>query len=148
RFEAYSAFTHVTACLLAGSLNDPLHRRLRQFRYLHYRSDCYWLEQQLPGGTDPTEERRLCTAHRHERLRGRAVAGARTCGCVELGRSAPSEESAPDQPSILALVVTSEALQLGVIREIRWLISRTISHRETMRSVAGLPGGILIEAKG
>jgi hypothetical protein len=53
RFEAYSAFTHVTACLLAESLNDPFHRRLRQFRYLHYRSDCYWLEQQLPGGTDP-----------------------------------------------------------------------------------------------
>jgi hypothetical protein len=50
RFEAFSAFTYVTACLLAGSLNDPLHRRLRQFRYLHYRSDCYRLEQQLPGG--------------------------------------------------------------------------------------------------
>ena len=30
--------------------NDPFHRRLRQYRYLHYRSDCYWLEQQLPGG--------------------------------------------------------------------------------------------------
>ena len=43
------AFTDVTACLLAEPLNGPLHRRLRQFRYLHYRSDCYRLEQQLPG---------------------------------------------------------------------------------------------------
>jgi len=31
-------------------LGDPLHQRLRQFRYLHYRSDCYRLEQPLPGG--------------------------------------------------------------------------------------------------
>ena len=31
-------------------LCGPLHRRLRQFRYLHYRSDCYRLERQLPGG--------------------------------------------------------------------------------------------------
>src|SRR5208337_4660477 len=30
--------------------SDPLHRRLRQFCYLHRRSDCYRLEQQLPGG--------------------------------------------------------------------------------------------------
>jgi hypothetical protein len=49
-FEACSAFTRVLACLLAGSPRDPVHQRLRQFRYLHYRSDCYWLEQQLPGG--------------------------------------------------------------------------------------------------
>ena len=33
-----------------GRCYDPFHRRLRQFRYLHRRSDCYWLEQQLPGG--------------------------------------------------------------------------------------------------
>jgi hypothetical protein len=32
------------------ALSDPFHRRLRQYRYLHRRSDCYWLEQQLPGG--------------------------------------------------------------------------------------------------
>ena len=50
RFEACSAFTHVTACLLTESPSDPLHRRLRQCRCLHYRSDCYRLEQQLPGG--------------------------------------------------------------------------------------------------
>ena len=31
-------------------LNDPFHRRLRQRRCLRYRSDCYWLKQQLPGG--------------------------------------------------------------------------------------------------
>jgi len=51
RFEACSVFTRVTACLLAESPSDPLHRRLRQLRYLRHRSDCYWLEQQLPGGS-------------------------------------------------------------------------------------------------
>src|SRR3954447_6489133 len=52
RFEACSAFTHVTACLLAGPLNDPFHRRLRRLRYLHRRSDCYRLERpELPGGS-------------------------------------------------------------------------------------------------
>src|SRR5262245_28530776 len=50
RFEACLAFTLVRACRLAGSPSDPLHRRLRQLRYLRYRSDCYWLEHQLPGG--------------------------------------------------------------------------------------------------
>jgi hypothetical protein len=30
--------------------SDPFHRRLRQYRYLHCRSDCYRLERQLPGG--------------------------------------------------------------------------------------------------
>jgi hypothetical protein len=43
------AFTGVTACLLAEPLNGPLHRRLRQFRYLHCRSDCYRLERPLAG---------------------------------------------------------------------------------------------------
>jgi len=28
---------------------DPLHRRLRQYRYLHCRSDCYRLERPLAG---------------------------------------------------------------------------------------------------
>ena len=41
----------VTACLLAGPPCGPLHRRLRRFRYLHHRSDCYRLERQLPGGS-------------------------------------------------------------------------------------------------
>jgi len=50
-FEACSAFTRVTACRFAGSPSDPFHRRLRLLRYLHNRSDCYWLERELPGGT-------------------------------------------------------------------------------------------------
>jgi hypothetical protein len=49
-FEACSAFTRVTACLFAGPLFGPFHRRLRRFRYLHRRSDCYRLERKLPGG--------------------------------------------------------------------------------------------------
>ena len=62
-FEACSAFTHVTACLLAGPPCGPFHRRLRRFCYLHRRSDCYRLERKLPGGIAPTEDRRLFTAH-------------------------------------------------------------------------------------
>jgi len=48
-FEACSAFTQVTACLLAESLNDPFHRRLRRLRYLHRRSDCFRLERPVTG---------------------------------------------------------------------------------------------------
>jgi DNA invertase Pin-like site-specific DNA recombinase len=33
-----------------GCQSNPFRRRLRQYRYLHYRSDCYRLEQQLAGG--------------------------------------------------------------------------------------------------
>ncbi len=29
--------------------NGPFHRRLQRWRYRLHRSDCYWLEQQLPG---------------------------------------------------------------------------------------------------
>ena len=39
----------VTACILAGSPCDPLHRRLRRFRYLRHRSGCYRLKQPLSG---------------------------------------------------------------------------------------------------
>ena len=62
-FEACSAFTHVTACTLAKSLNDPLHQRLQPFCYLHDCSDCFRLEQHRRVGFAPTEKRRLCTAH-------------------------------------------------------------------------------------
>ncbi len=41
----------VTACILAESPCDPLHRRLRRFRYLRPRSGCYRLKQPLSGGT-------------------------------------------------------------------------------------------------
>jgi len=41
-FGACSAFTHVAACTLAGSLNDPLHRMLRQVCYLRRRFDCLY----------------------------------------------------------------------------------------------------------
>ena len=49
-FEACTAFTVVTACGLAESLNDPFHRKLRLVRHLTSRSGCYGLERQLPGG--------------------------------------------------------------------------------------------------
>jgi hypothetical protein len=49
-FEACSAFTHVTACMLAESLTDPLRQRLQPLRYLHDCSSCYRLERKLPGG--------------------------------------------------------------------------------------------------
>ena len=37
--------------------SDPLHRRLRPFRFLHDRSDCYRLERKLPGGSNPLKDR-------------------------------------------------------------------------------------------
>ena len=49
--EACSTFTHITARTLAGSLNDPFHRRLQTARCLPACSDCYRLERPLPGGT-------------------------------------------------------------------------------------------------
>ena len=66
-FEDCSAFTHITACTLAKSLNDPLHRRLQPLRYLHDCSDCFRLEQNRRVGFAPTEKRRLCTAHARRR---------------------------------------------------------------------------------
>ena len=49
-FEACSAFTRVTACLLAESPDATLlHRRLRRIRYLLRRSDCYRLERPVAG---------------------------------------------------------------------------------------------------
>src|SRR5437773_1295282 len=51
-FGACSAFTRVTACMLAGSpCGDPFHRRLRRARRLPRRFDCFRPERQLPGGT-------------------------------------------------------------------------------------------------
>ena len=44
-FEACSAFTHVTACMLAKSPCDSLHQRLQQSRCLHCCSDCYRVER-------------------------------------------------------------------------------------------------------
>ena len=40
----------VTACKLAESLDDPLHRGLRRSRRLLRRHNCYRLERPLPGG--------------------------------------------------------------------------------------------------
>jgi hypothetical protein len=44
-FVACSTFTRVTTCMLTESPSDPLHQRLQQFRYLHYRFDCYRMER-------------------------------------------------------------------------------------------------------
>ena len=47
-----------------GRQSDPLHRRLRRFRYLHRRSDCYRLERlSCRAGFAPAGDRRLFTAH-------------------------------------------------------------------------------------
>src|SRR6516225_8831118 len=65
-FEAYSAFTHVTACLLATSPSDVFSRRLRRFCHLHRRSDSYRLERpSCRMGFTPIEELNLFTAHGH-----------------------------------------------------------------------------------
>ena len=49
-FGACSAFAHITACMLAKSPRDPLHRRLQPVRYLHDCSNYFRLEQISPGG--------------------------------------------------------------------------------------------------
>src|SRR5437762_14134688 len=59
-FGACSAFTHVMACTLAESLNDPLHRKLRQLRCLRRRFDCYRVERTSSrAGVSPAEVQRL-----------------------------------------------------------------------------------------
>src|SRR5438132_11822777 len=59
-FEACSAFTHVTACTLAESPSDPLHRKLRQLRCLRCRFDCYRVERTSSrAGVAPAEVQRL-----------------------------------------------------------------------------------------
>jgi hypothetical protein len=64
RFEACSAFTHVTACTLAESPSDPFNRKLRQLRCLRCRFDCYRAERTSSrAGVSPAEVQRLFTAH-------------------------------------------------------------------------------------
>jgi hypothetical protein len=59
-FEACLALTHVMACTLAESPSDPLHRKLRQLRYLHCRFDCYRVERTSSrAGVAPAEVQRL-----------------------------------------------------------------------------------------
>ncbi|MGA8313163.1 MAG: hypothetical protein WB755_24270, partial [Terriglobales bacterium] len=59
-FEACSAFTHVTACTLAESPCDPLHRKLRQVCYLRRRFDCYRVGRTSSrAGVAPAEVQRL-----------------------------------------------------------------------------------------
>src|SRR5439155_26513545 len=48
------------ACTLAESLNDPLHRKLRQLRCLRRRFDCYRVERTSSrAGVAPAEVQRL-----------------------------------------------------------------------------------------
>jgi hypothetical protein len=59
-FEACSAFTRVTACTLAESPSDPLHRKLRQLRCLGCRFDCYRVERTSSrAGVAPAGVQRL-----------------------------------------------------------------------------------------
>jgi hypothetical protein len=59
-FGACSAFTHVMACTLAESPSNPLHRKLRQLRYLRCRFDCYRVERTSSwAGVAPAEVQRL-----------------------------------------------------------------------------------------
>ena len=59
-FGACSAFTHVTACTLAESPSDPLHRELRQLCCLRCRLDCYRVERTSSrAGVAPAVVQRL-----------------------------------------------------------------------------------------
>jgi len=68
------------ACTLAESLNDPLHRKLRQLRCLRCRLDCYRVERTSSrAGAAPAEVQRLSrrtvrpTTWRRRRLHSRRV---------------------------------------------------------------------------
>jgi hypothetical protein len=68
-FEACSAFTHVTACMLAKSPSDSLHQRLQQSRCLPCCSDCYRVERtSCRAGLTPAVDHHLFTAHPVMRL--------------------------------------------------------------------------------
>jgi hypothetical protein len=55
---------NVMACTLAESPSDPLHRKLRPFRYLRSRFGCYRVERTSSrAGVAPAEVQRLFTAH-------------------------------------------------------------------------------------
>src|ERR1700687_2387187 len=59
-FGACSAFTHVTACTLAESPSDPLHRELRHLRCLRCRLDCFRVERTSSrAGVSPAGVQRL-----------------------------------------------------------------------------------------
>jgi len=66
-FGACSAFTHVTACTLAESPSDPLHRELRQLCCIRCRLDCYRVERTSSRGRDRAEARALS----HEKTQSR-----------------------------------------------------------------------------
>ncbi len=63
-FGACSAFTHVTACTLAESPSDPLHRELRQLCCLRCRLDCYYgpLRHPIRPGLSLTRCRLIASA--------------------------------------------------------------------------------------
>ena len=66
-FEACSTFTRVTACLFAELLNNPFHRRLRRFRFLHRRSDCYRRERPVAGwNLNPLKTNTFHSAHTNQ----------------------------------------------------------------------------------
>ena len=68
-FEACSAFTHVTACTLAKSPSDSLHRRLQQLRCLRRCFDCNRVERTSSrAGLTPAVDHHLFTAHPVTRL--------------------------------------------------------------------------------
>jgi len=48
-FEACSRSLTLRPARSPSRLSDPLHQKLRQFRYLHCRSDCYRLERPVAG---------------------------------------------------------------------------------------------------
>src|SRR6476661_4405886 len=59
-----SAFTHVTACMLAKSPSDSLHQRLQQSRCLHCCSDCYRVERTSSrAGLTPAVDHHFFAAH-------------------------------------------------------------------------------------
>jgi hypothetical protein len=118
-FEACSAFTHVTACTLAKSPSDSLHRRLQQLRCLRRCFDCYRVERTssrtgLTPAVDHHLSRRtrfadysgvanvcattllLSVPYRHERTKGRL--SPRRAGLLAVRRPRECSSETPTLP--------------------------------------------------
>jgi len=78
-----------------GHQSGPVHRRLRQFRFLHCRFDCYWAKRLFPRGTCTHWTWQIFTAHWHVR------SGAATPGNQWLFRTAIQPHSTWAFPAAL-----------------------------------------------
>src|ERR1700756_4818179 len=97
-FGACSAFTHVTACTLAESPSDPLHRELRHLCCLRCRLDCYRVERTSSrAGVAPAVVQRLSRRIISLVDNGFGCRAESLPGCLRLGAERAIESLTPDR---------------------------------------------------